>query len=182
MRYRRLLVGGASYFFTVVTHDRQRLFSDPQTFQMLADAITKVRERHPFEIEAQVILPDHLHSLWTMPDGDANFGSRWRLIKEACTRTYCKCYGSQERSEVARARGEQPVWQRRFWEHLIRDEPDFSARVDYIHLNPVRHGLVSVPGEWPHSTFAKWVERGVYDPNWGEGEKPEVPERARWYE
>ena len=179
MRYRRVLIEGASYFFTVVTHDRQPLFRDPQSVQLLSDSIAKTRERHPFEIEAQVILPDHLHAIWALPDGDTSYATRWRLIKESFTRSYCKRYGLPERSEIARARGEQPVWQRRFWEHSIRDERDFAAHVDYIHYNPVRHGLVAAPRDWPNSTFANWVERGVYDRTWGSGEMPELPEWAK---
>ena len=182
MRYRRVVIKGASYFFTVVTHQRQRLFDDPLVAEMLTDAISKIRERHPFEVEAQVILPDHLHAVWTLPDGDANYAARWRLIKEAFTRGYCKSYGPGERTEAARMRGEQPVWQRRFWEHTIRDDRDFADHIDYIHLNPIEHGLVYAPRDWPHSTFAKWVERGVYDSTWGSGEMPEWPEWAKRHE
>ena len=182
MRYRRVLIGGASYFFTVVTHHRRPLFSDPQTVELLTGATAKIRKWHPFDIEAQVVLPDHLHVIWTLPDGDANYGARWRLIKEAFTRTYCQSHGSHEQTEVARSRGEQPVWQRRFWEHLIRDERDFAAHLDYIHLNPVHHGLAAAPRDWQHSTFAAWVERGVYDPAWGSGETPELPEWAKQFE
>ena len=182
MRYRRVVTEGATYFFTVVTHQRQPLFSDPQTLHLLANAITIVRDRHPFEIEAQVILPDHLHALWTLPDGDANYATRWRLIKEAFTRSYCQSHGSPQRTELQRVRGEQPVWQRRFWEHVIRDERDFAAHVDYIHYNPVKHGLVSTPRDWPQSTFSTWVERGVYESAWGSGETPGFPEWAKWYD
>ena len=175
MRYRRLRIEGASYFFTVVTYERQRLFSNSTTVDLLTDAIAAVRERHPFEIDAQVFLPDHLHAIWTLPDGDANYATRWRLIKECFTRAYCKRHGVPERTGVARMRGEQPIWQRRFWEHAIRDERDFSDHVDYVHYNPVRHGLVGAPCDWPHSTFANWVERGVYEVTWGSGEMPQLP-------
>ena len=182
MRYRRVVIKGASYFFTVVTFQRQRLFADPRSVELLTEAIAIIRERHPFEIEAQVVLPDHLHAVWTLPEGDDNYAARWRLIKEAFTRGYCKRYELPERTEVARARGEQPVWQRRFWEHMIRDEQDFAVHLDYIHLNPVRHGLAVAPRDWPYSTFAKWVERGVYEPTWGSNEMPQLPEWAKQYE
>lgn len=182
MRYRRVKIEGASYFFTLVTHDRQPLFRDPQSVQMLSDAIAKVGIRHPFTIEAQVVLPDHMHTIWTLPDSDANYATRLRLIKEAFTRAYCKRFGLPTRTETARTRGEQPVWQRRFWEHVIRDEQDYAAHVDYIHHNPVRHGLVTAPRDWPHSTFAQWVERGVYDLTWGSDEMPEFPEWAKRHE
>ena len=118
----------------------------------------------------------------TLPDGDANYATRWRLIKEIFTRAYCKRIGVPTRTKTARARGEQPVWQRRFWEHLIRDERDLAAHIDYIHHNPVRHGLVSAPRDWQHSTFSQWVDRGVYDPTWGSGEMPELPEWAKRHE
>lgn len=179
MRYRRVTIQGASYFFTVVTHERQPLFRDPQSVQLLANAIAKIRDRHPFAIEAQVVLPDHLHAIWTLPDGDANYATRWRLIKEAFTRAYCKRFESPPRTETARTRGEQTVWQRRFWEHTIRDEHDFVEHVDYIHYNPVRHGLVAAPRDWLHSTFGQWVDRGVYDPTWDSGEMPELPDWAK---
>ena len=182
MRYRRILIEGASYCFTVVTHRRRPLFSDPLTVQLLIDSIAAVRQRHPFKIEAQVILPDHLHALWTLPDGDARYATRWRLIKEAFTRAYCHTHIVPERTEVARARGEQPVWQRRFWEHMISNEREFADCLDYLHRNPVHHGLVSSPRDWPHSTIADWVERSVYEPTWGSDESPKLPEWARCHE
>ncbi|MEQ1695972.1 MAG: transposase [Hyphomicrobiaceae bacterium] len=176
MRYRRLRIEGASYFFTVVTHERQRLFSGPTAVELLTGAIAKVRFRHPFEIEAQVVLPDHLHAIWTLPEGDANYAKRWRLIKEAFTRAYCLEFGKPLRTPTARIRGEQPIWQRRFWEHTIRDDRDFAVHADYIHYNPVRHGLVDTPSDWPHSSFGEWVERGVYDLAWGTIEAPALPD------
>ena len=182
MHYRRFRIEGATYFFTVVTHERRLLFNEPQALRMLADATARVRDRHPFEIVAQVVLPDHLHAIWTLPEGDASYATRWRLIKEGFTRAHCGVHGSPERTEVQRARGEQPVWQRRFWEHTIRDERDFEAHLDYIHLNPVMHGLVTAPKDWPNSTFADWVERGVYSPTWGSNEKPRFPGWEKSYE
>ena len=182
MHYRRLRIEGATYFFTAVTHQRQQLFSDPQVVCLLNIAIEKIRSHHPFEIEAQVILPDHLHALWKMPGHDSNYAMRWRLIKESFTRAYVKNFGAPDRTEVERARGEQTVWQRRFWEHLIRDERDFAAHLDYIHVNPVKHGLVSAPRDWSHPTFQTWVERGVYEPGWGSDANPELPEWAKRHE
>lgn len=166
MRYRRLRVEGAAYFFTVVTHDRRALFHDDELVGLLQAAITHVQSRHPFEVEAQVILPDHLHAIWQMPSGDANYAKRWRLIKEAFTRSCMKVRSVPARSSIAKARGEQLVWQRRFWEHLIRDEADFAEHLDYIHLNPVRHGLAATPGDWPLSSFRSWIDRGYYDERW----------------
>ena len=182
MRYRRVKVEGARYFFTLVTHQRRPLFRSSEVVGMLEDAIERIRSRHPFDVDAQVVLPDHLHAIWQMPEHDANYAMRWRLIKEAFTRAYVERTGAPERSDVERERGERNVWQRRFWEHFIRDDRDFAAHRDYIHLNPVQHGLTSSPVSWPHSTFHKWLERGVYEPTWGTNERPALPEWARRHE
>jgi putative transposase len=182
MRYRRLKVEGASYFFTLVTEHRRKLFADAETVELLRQAIARIGERHPFEVEAQVVMPDHLHALWRMPEKDADYSTRWRLIKEAFTKACVKRHGRAAIDPARAARGEQSLWQRRFWEHLIRDEEDFGAHLDYIHLNPVHHGYVTAPRDWPHSTFARWVARGVYEPEWGSNEKPQLPEWARRFE
>jgi putative transposase len=179
MRYRRVKQEGATYFFTVVTHRRRPLFKDPQTVAWLEAAIQATRLRHPFEIDAQVVLPDHLHTLWTLPAHDANYSTRWRLIKEAFTRTFIKHRGMPDPEGIDRKRGEQAVWQRRFWEHTISGERDFGTHLDYIHLNPVQHGLVRAPSDWPHSTYKSWVGRGAYDKTWGIDALPEVSDWAR---
>ena len=168
MRYRRTEVAGASYFFTAVTHLRRPLLADREAVGVLHAAIESVRARRSFTLDAQVVLPDHLHAIWTLPDGDNDYPTRWRLIKEAFTRSYTRHIRLPPRDEGRRARGEQAVWQRRYWEHLIRDERDFSAHVEYIHFNPVRHGFVAAPRDWPHSTFHDWVARGLYDETWGD--------------
>jgi putative transposase len=178
MRYRRLRVDGASYFFTVVTHDRRRLLVDPEAIALLERAQALVQSRHRFEIEAQVILPDHLHAIWQLPAGDADFAGRWRLIKGTFTRWYLKARPKPPRSESRKVKQEQAVWQRRYWEHLIRDEADFGAHLDYIHYNPVKHSLVSAPREWPYSTFRAWVEKGAYEIEWGSTEGPKLPDWA----
>jgi putative transposase len=128
------------------------------------------------------VLPDHLHALWTLPGGEADYSRRWRLIKEAFTRAYMKRHRVPEPNGISSDKGKQAVWQRRFWEHLIRDDRDFSTHLDYIHLNPVQHGLVKAPGDWPHSTFKSWVERGVYESAWGSDAKPELPAWAKRHE
>ena len=175
MRYRRSKVNGACYFFTIVTYRRQPLLAEPITIDMLARAIDRIRERHPFLLEAQVVLPDHIHALWTLPEGDCNYPRRWRLIKEAFTREYVRAFGPTATDERRRARGERAVWQRRYWEHLIRSDRDFTAHVEYIHMNPVRHGLATAAKDWPHSTFMSWVERGLYEVTWGCSELPVPP-------
>ena len=176
MRYRRVNAAGATFFFTLVTERRRPLFREPEAVALLVGAIEKVRSRHPFDIDAYVVLPDHLHTLWTLPDGDANFSTRWRLIKEGFTRGYLKTHEHPQRSESRRAKGEQSIWQRRFWEHAIRDDADFSAHLDYIHINPVKHGLVTAARDWPYSTFPDWIARGGYDEWWGSDEMPPLPE------
>jgi len=175
MRYRRLTVVGASYFFTVVTYRRQPLFAKPHAVEMLQAAIQRIQEKRPFIVEAQVVLPDHVHALWTLPEDDFDYAIRWRQIKEAFTRAYASDHRLLSRDAGRHERGEQTVWQRRYWEHLIRNDRDFSAHVEYIHFNPVRHGLVSAPCDWPHSTFQQWVARGLYDATWGSQQAPVLP-------
>jgi len=167
MRYRRTTVPGASYFFTVVTHGRKPLLRAAQAVHLLQTAIRRVQEKRPFVVEAQVVMPDHLHSIWSLPDGDFDYATRWRLIKEGFTRAFGANGPLPARDTRRQGRGEQAVWQRRYWEHLIRDDRDFAAHVEYIHFNPVKHGFVSAPCDWPHSTFADWVARGLYDIEWG---------------
>ncbi len=147
------------YFFTVVTFERRPYFADPANVAHLREAFRKVKAARPFQIEAVVILPDHLHCLWRLPEGDDDYSGRWREIKKAASRHI---------ASAINARGERQVWQRRFWEHAIRDEADWQRRMDYIHYNPVKHGLATRPADWPWSSFARAVERGWYEPAWGE--------------
>jgi REP-associated tyrosine transposase len=178
MRYHRTEAAGASYFFTVVTFRRQPVFTEAPVVEMLERAIRRVQERRPFVVEAQVVLADHLHALWTLHEEDSDYPTRWRLIKEAFTREYVPAYGLIWHDHRRHARGGRTVWQRRYWEHLIRDDRDFSAHLEYIHLNPVRHGLVSAPRDWPHSTFLKWVANGSYDLTWGSKGPVSLPDWA----
>ena len=161
--YRRVHLPGGSYFFTVVTHERTHWFANEEHIGILRDAFRKVRAARPFEIEAIVILPDHLHCLWRLPEGDDDFSGRWREIKKATSRRI---------DTTLNRRGERPVWQRRFWEHAIRDDADWRAHVDYIHYNPVKHGLARHPADWPWSSFARAVSQGWYEPTWG-AQEPE---------
>ena len=176
MRYRRVLIPGASYFFTLVTHQRSPIFSDINAVDLFRKAVRKVRASHPFSLDAEVILPDHLHLLCSLPEGDCDYPTRLRLIKAAFTRSILRHQQpAVERSESRARRGEQAVWQRRYWEHTIRDQDDFQAHLDYIHINPVKHGLVAAARDWPHSSFHAWVERGAYTLSWGADEVPELP-------
>jgi putative transposase len=123
---------------------------------------------HPFTIDAFVVLPDHLHCIWTMPHGDKDFSTRWRLIKNYFTRR-CDTRYKDLPSRSRKDKKEQAVWQRRFWEPLIRDEKDFISHVKYIHYNPVKHGLVTAPKDWEYSSFHRYVRDGLYDLEWGAG-------------
>jgi putative transposase len=167
-RYRRANVKGATYFFTVVTERRQSILTNEDVRHALRAAIVKVRASHPFEIDAWVLLPDHLHCIWTLPEGDADFSTRWRLIKREVTVAVGANYFREEFQTERRAQKQHgTIWQQRFWEHLIRDDGDFATHMDYLHFNPVKHGLVKTVNEWPWSSFHRLVNDGVYPSNWG---------------
>ncbi|PYV91605.1 MAG: transposase [Acidobacteria bacterium] len=171
--YRRLFVPGACYFFTVVTYKRSPWLSEDLSRRLLRQAILHVRTKHPFRIEAWVLLPDHLHCLWRLPKGDSDFSTRWNLIKGWVTTHLPHNLQVCNPSNSHRKRREQAVWQRRFWEHRIRDDDDFRHHCDYIHYNPVKHGLCSAPKFWPFSSFHRFVKEGKYDLNWGSQIMPE---------
>lgn len=162
MRYRRAEVADGTYFFTVNLYDRkQRLLVEH--IDLLREAVRKVKAMHPFEIDAMVILPGHLHAVRTLPVGDADYPTRWALIKAGFSR---RLPADERRSRSRLAKGERGIWQRRYWEHLIRDERDYAHHVDYCHYNPVKHGYVQRAADWPHSTFHREVERGTYPFDW----------------
>jgi putative transposase len=166
--YLRVKVKGGIYFFTVVTFGRQPILTNDHVRAALREGIQEVRQSFPFTIEAWVLLPDHFHTLWTLPENDDNFSYRWAVIK----RIVSKRCGSLEgiRGPVSDSRGkrrERPFWQRRFWEHCIRDDLDLQRHLDYIHLNPVKHGYVKRVIDWPYSTFHRFVTQGLYPPDWG---------------
>lgn len=165
--YRRAAVPGGSYFFTVVTERRQPILIDPAVRLALREAIVSVRQTLPFRIDGWVLLPDHLHAIWTLPDGDADFSNRWRLIKRHVTRVCGPDYCRPELLTQRRcAKQYGTLWQHRFWEHLIRGERDFRQHMDYLHANPVKHGLVNAAIDWRWSSFHRWVRHGVYPPDW----------------
>jgi len=156
MHYRRVFTPGGTFFFTLVTLQRRPVFASDQAVEVLRSAFRAVRTLRPFRTDAIVVMPDHLHCLWTLPPGDADFSTRWRLIKTWFT----KHHGAEGQS--------QAIWQPRYWEHQVRDEADFANHADYIHYNPVKHGLAPSPMAWPYSSFRRYVEAGVYPANWGE--------------
>ena len=166
--YRRADVRGGCYFFTVVTYRRRPILTDPPARHLLREAILTTRQNYPFIIDAWVLLPDHLHCIWTLPEGDNDFSTRWNIIKAWFSRQAKTLYHQAEWLNTSKTKHrESTLWQRRFWEHLIRDEEDFIRHVDYIHFNPVKHALVTTVKEWPYSTFHRYVAEGIYPQNWG---------------
>ena len=164
--YRRVYIGGGCYFFTVVSYRRQQILCHENVRTALRDG---VRATHPFTIDAWVLLPDHLHCIWTLPEEDSDFGKRWGMIKRYVTKRCSPAFhqdkwmtGSKHR------RNESTLWQRRFWEHLIRDEQDYETHMNYIHYNPVKHGLATKVSNWEYSTFHRYVHDGIYNVNWGD--------------
>jgi len=125
---------------------------------------SSAQKRNPFETIAVCVLPDHLHAIWELPDGDSNFSLRWSLIKSGFSRGLA---ADTAASPSKLARRERGLWQRRYWEHAIRDDRDLERHVDYIHFNPVKHGYVSKVADWPHSTFHRYVEQGILPADWG---------------
>ncbi len=165
MRYRRANLAGATYFLTVnLATRRSTLLTDHIDF--LRDAFRRVKSRHAFEIDAMVVMPDHFHLLMTLPSDDANFSMRIGAIKSAFSRRLPKVEHLRPSRIAKRERG---IWQRRFWEHLVRDDQDFANHVDYIHINPVKHGYVQHALDWPHSTIHRFIERGDVEANWATG-------------
>ncbi|MCP4746622.1 MAG: transposase [Desulfobacteraceae bacterium] len=173
MRYRRARVNGGTYFFTVVTCKRRRILTHNNNVSLLRKAFRFVMKKYPFKVDAMVVLPEHLHCIWTLPQGDRQFSTRWRLIKNFFTRN-CEAKYKQIRTDsLGRTIRRQGIWQGRFWEHLIRDDRDFANHVEYTHYNPVKHGFVSAPIEWPYSSFRKYVRQGLYEAQWGAGQRME---------
>ncbi len=161
--YRRANVRGGTYFFTVNCAERHGNRLLELNVDSLRQVFRKVKAAHPFAIDAMVVLPEHLHCIWTLPQGDANFGMRWNLIKAGFSRLIPK---GERRSGSRVKRGERGIWQRRYWEHLIRDEADFARHVDYIHWNPVKHKWVEQVKDWPYSSFHRYVRLDVYPLEW----------------
>jgi len=168
-RYRRNRTPGGTFFFTVNTYRRQKLFNDPKTRAILRAVFEKIQRTKPFQMIALCLLPEHIHCIWTLPESDADYSSRWGTIKGHFTREYGAYIGSRPRPGTTRR--ESAFWQRRFWEHHITGEADLNRHIDYIHYNPVKHGLVNTPADWEWSTFGRFVKQGIYEPTWGESVK-----------
>jgi len=174
--YRRNYVPGGTYFFTVVTEARAPLFAKGTDRVRLRAAFKSVLAEHPVSIEAFVLLPDHLHTIWTLPDGVQDYSLRWGLIKERFTRSFPVGGGREAAHSASRRKHrERSVWQKRFWEHTVRDEDDFERCFNYIHWNPVKHGLVERVIDYPWSSFHKYVRRCGEAGTTSAGEKPRFP-------
>jgi putative transposase len=169
--YRRVWCPAGTYFFTVNLLQRHGNDLLTRHVDVLRKVVRGVRRRHPFVIHGWVVLPDHLHCVIELPPKDTDFATRWRLIKME----FSKALPRTERlSAVRMRRGERGIWQRRYWEHLIRDDADFRAHMDYVHINPVKHGLVKYVAQWPYSTFHRLVAQGIYPLDWAGSDEGEL--------
>ena len=166
--YRWWYLPGGTFFFTVVTCRRRPILCEEMARRCLREAIDAVDAKWSVQWIAVVLMPDHLHAVWTLPPGDARYSVRWKRIKEEFTRRYLEGGGKEIAPDPSRSRhGERGIWQRRFWEHTVRDEQDLRRCVDYVHWNPRKHGQVSNVRDWPWSSFHRFVRLGEYTPAWG---------------
>jgi putative transposase len=160
---------GGTFFFTVVTYRRRQILTQPDSRLILREVISEVRQEYPFIVVAWVLLPDHLHCIWTLPEGDGDFSKRWGLIKAGFSRKVKPLlHRTALMTDSKERHRENTIWQRRFWEHQIRDDEDLLRHLDYIHYNPVKHAMATNPADWPYSTFHRYVTNGLYTANWGE--------------
>ena len=159
MQYRRLFSPGGSYFFTLVTAQRRHILCDEKAVKVLRESFMQVIAKRPFTIDAFVLLPDHLHCIWSLPKDDHDFATRWRLIKTWFTKHY-----------DARPGHRKSLWQPRYWEHLLRNDLDYQHHLEYIHYNPVKHGYTQRPLDWSHSSLQRYVAMGIYPEGWGDNE------------
>ena len=166
--YRRIYIPGGTYFFTVVTYKRLSFLTEPAVRETLRASWEMVQNELPFFLIALCLLPNHLHCMWKLPENDADYSTRWRKIKnnfsQTVDRSILPLVGS---TKLRKSKREVPIWQRRFWEHTIRDQEDYNRHFDYIHFNPVKHGYVQNVIDWPWSTFHRYLSKGIYDPDWG---------------
>ncbi len=161
--YRRTFIPGATWFFTVNLLQRHGNSLLIDKVDLLKSCIQRVRQQYPFKIDAWVMLPEHMHCVWTLPEGDVDYPTRWRLIKSHFSRRLPLI---ERRSATRVASGERGIWQRHYWEHLIRNDVDYQRHVDYVHVNPLKRRLVSRVIDWKYSTFHRDVQRGIYVADW----------------
>ncbi len=163
MKYRRSLVASGTFFFTVNLADRQSDLLVAHV-ESLRSVVRLTRQRHPFEIVAMVVLPDHLHAIWRLPENDTDYPTRWSLIKAGFSRRLAK---SESIGASRLRKRERGIWQRRYWEHQIRDDDDLDRHVAYVHFNPVKHGYVERAIDWPYSSIHRYVGEGAVSETWG---------------
>ncbi|WP_428357793.1 REP-associated tyrosine transposase [Methyloprofundus sp.] len=166
--YRRNYVQGGAYFFTVVTEKRINILNNDKARECLRSAFQHCMKEYPFKIDAMVMLPNHIHAIWTLPDDDFDYSKRWGIIKKQFTQLWLAQGGFEigisKSKQRYRRRG---VWQRRFWEHTLRNQDDYNRHFDYLHYNPIKHGVVRHLSDYPYSSFHRCVEQGIYQENWG---------------
>ena len=173
--YRRAQIAGGTWFFTVVSYQRRHILCNDDIRSALREAILTVRAQHPFSIDAWVLLPDHSHCIWTLPTADRDFSTRWAKIKREVTKRCGRLYPVEGLVQASkRRRNEGTLWQRRFWEHAIRDETDLKRCLDYVHWNPVKHGYAKRVADWPYSTFHRFVRDRLYPSDWGGGADQDI--------
>ncbi len=166
--YRRNFVPGGTFYFTLVAYDRRPILTTSLGRRCLREAISKIKGVSPFRLFAICLLPEHLHTVWTMPPGDSDYPTRWKRIKHEFSSRWLAAGGTEaEVTAAEKAEGRRGIWQPRYWEHTVSDEDDLERCVDYIHWNPRKHGLVDRVRDWPYSSFHRFVEEGHYEINWG---------------
>jgi putative transposase len=182
--YRRQNIEGALYFFTVVTYKRRSFLTDDSARKTLKEVFKQVRADRPFDIPALCLLPNHLHCIWQMPSGDCDYSTRWSIIKRTFAKGYIAAGGKELAQSVSRQKKrELGIWQRRFWEHRIRDQEDYWNHVHYIHYNSVKHGYVERIKDWPYSTYHRFCKQGVYDTfDWNLFQTDELGEQVEFIE
>jgi putative transposase len=167
--YRRIHATGGTFFFTAVTYERLPIFSNDPSVEILQKVIDKTRSRYPFDQIAFCILPDHLHCIWRLPMGDEDYSTRWQMIKACFSMEYKHVSGLEgHRTDSRISKRERGIWQRRFWEHTIRDDEDLARHINYIHFNPVKHGLVTRIADCRWSSYHEYLRNGYYDEEWGD--------------
>jgi len=160
--YLRYRIPGGCYFFTVNLLERDKsLLVDH--IDLLRESVRACKQKYPFHIDGWVVLPEHMHCIWTLPEGDDDFSNRWKIIKTHFSKGLPAI---EKRSRIRMKRGERGIWQRRFWEHTIRDDRDYETHMDYLHFNPVKHGWVENVADWPFSSFHLCVKQGIYAVDW----------------
>ena len=171
--YRRCYIAGGTYFFTVVTEKRIPILANEKARNCLRAAFRHCMQDYPIQINAMVMLPDHIHAIWTLPTDDYDYSKRWGIIKKHFTQSWIAAGGFEQEISASKQRyRRRGVWQRRFWEHTLCNQEDYNQHFDYIHYNPVKHGVVKNLLDYPYSSFHRWVKQGVYPKNWGLQHEP----------